>query len=112
MTMSMGKPRDLQKEQEWRRRLREWQRSGLGVSTFCRRYGLVEKHLYRWRRILAERDAEQAAFVPVHLLTENASPNGVLEVVLTGGRRLRVPKGFDAATLRQLLAVLEEQTSC
>jgi hypothetical protein len=33
-------------------------------------------------------------------------------VLLAGGRRLRVPKGFDAATLRQLLAVLEEQTPC
>ena len=110
--MSMGKPRDLHKEQEWRRRLREWQRSGLGVSAFCRRYSLAEKHLYRWRRILAERDAEQATFVPVRLLTENFSRDGVLEVLLAGGRRLRVPKGFDAATLRQLLAVLEEQTPC
>src|SRR5438128_75833 len=53
--MSMGKPRDLHKEQEWRRRLRDWQRSGLSVSAFCRRYGLAEKYLYRWRRILAER---------------------------------------------------------
>ena len=41
--MSMGKRRDLHKEQEWRRRLRDWQRSGLSVSAFCRRYGLAEK---------------------------------------------------------------------
>jgi transposase len=110
--MSMGKPRDRHKEQEWRRRLRDWQRSGLSVSAFCRRYGLAEKYLYRWRRILAERDAEQAAFVPVRLLTENACQDSALEVVLASGRRLRVAKGFDAATLRQLLAVLEEQTPC
>lgn len=110
--MSMGKPRDLQKEREWRRWLRDWQRSGLRAAVFCRRYGLAEKHLYRWRRILAERDAEQATFVPVRLLTENAAQDGALEVLLACGRRLRVRKGFDAATLRQLLAVLEEQTSC
>ena len=36
--MSMGKPRDRHKEQEWRRRLRDWQRSGLSVSAFCRRW--------------------------------------------------------------------------
>ena len=30
-----------------------------------------------------------------------------LEVVLTDGRTVRVAPGFDAATLRQLLAVLE-----
>src|SRR5258707_15140050 len=110
--MSSGNPRDRHKEQEWRRRLRDWQRSGLSVSAFCRRHGLAEKYLYRWRRILAERDAEQAAFVPVRLLTENGSPDGTLELVLASGRRLRVRRGFDAATLRQLLAVLEEQTPC
>jgi len=26
--MSTGKPRDLQKEQQWRRWVRDWQRSG------------------------------------------------------------------------------------
>jgi transposase len=110
--MSTGKPRDLHKEREWRRRLRDWQRSGLSVSAFCRRYGLAENRLYAWRRILAQRQAEQAAFVPVRLLTDNGSHDDKLEVLLAGGRRLRVPKGFDAATLRQLLAVLEEQTPC
>jgi transposase-like protein len=110
--MSTGKPRDLHKEQEWRRRLRDWQLSGLSVSAFCRRHGVARKRLYAWRRILARRDAEQAVFVPVRLLTENGHQDTTLEVLLAGGRRLRVPSGFDAATLRQLLAVLEEPTSC
>ena len=110
--MPMGKPRDLHREQEWRRRLRDWRRSGLSVSAFCRRYGVTQNRLYAWRRILAERDAEPAAFIPVHVLAENTSLDGTLEVLLAGGRRLRVPKGFDAATLRQLLAVLEEPWPC
>jgi hypothetical protein len=32
--------------------------------------------------------------------------------VLAGGRRLRVTPGFDPATVRQLLAVLEEAPPC
>ena len=32
-----------------------------------------------------------------------------LQVVLNSGRIVRVPAGFDAATLRQLLAILEER---
>jgi hypothetical protein len=40
-------------------------------------------------------------------LTASAS-HGTLEVVLGLGRVVRVPPGFDATTLRQLLAVLEE----
>jgi hypothetical protein len=110
--MSTGKPRDLQKEQEWRRRLREWQRSGLSAAAFCRRYGLAEKYLYRWRRVLAKRDAEQVDFVPVRLRTETSFQDGALELVLASGQRLRVARGFDAETLRQLLAVLEEQAPC
>jgi hypothetical protein len=109
ITMSTGKPRDLQKEEQWRRRLRDWQRSGLSVAAFCERHGLAEKRFYSWRRLLAQRDAEQSAFVPVRVLAENGDPDGTLEIVLDKGRRLRVPKGFDPATLRRLLAVLEEQ---
>jgi hypothetical protein len=32
-----------------------------------------------------------------------------LELVLAHDRRLRIPVGFDPATLRQLLAVLEQR---
>ena len=49
-------------------------------------------------------------FVPLGVtagpLTASAG-RGTLEVVLGLGRVVRVPPGFDAATLRQLLAVLE-----
>src|SRR5713226_3545115 len=103
--MSTGKPRDFGKEQEWRRRLRHWQRSGLSVAAFCQRYGVDEGRFYAWRRILARRDAEQATFIPVQVLADNGSAaDADLEVLLASGRRLRVPRGFDAATLRQLLA--------
>lgn len=110
--MSTGKPRDLGKEQTWRRRLRDWQRSGLSVSAFCRCHGLGAHSFYAWRRILAQRDGEQADFIPVRLLAESQSADGALEVLLASGRRLRVSPGFDAATLRQLLAVLEEDQPC
>jgi hypothetical protein len=49
----------------------------------------------------------------VRLAAEKApAVDGTLEVVLASGRRLRVPSGFDAATLRQVLTVLEEEPSC
>ena len=35
-----------------------------------------------------------------------------IDVVLSNGRRLRVPAGFDPAMLRQLLAVAEETPAC
>jgi hypothetical protein len=109
--MAQGKPRDAGKERQWRQIIREWRQSGLSVRVFCARRGLAQPSFYAWRRELVQRDAEQAAFVPVHVLG-GARPAATLEVVLEGGRTLRVASGFDPATLRQLLAVLEELPPC
>ena len=108
--MAYGKRHDRQKEQQWRRWLKEWQASGLSVRAFCERQRLSEPSFYAWRRKLATCDARRPVFVPVQISADEEGLTGdsSLEVVLAGGRRVRVPAGFDAATLRQLLAVLEE----
>jgi hypothetical protein len=100
--------RDLDLERQWRRRLKAWQRSGLSGRDFCRRYSLSEPSFYGWRREIARRDREHAAaheqpaFVPVAVVA--AEP---LEVVVRGGRVVRVGRGFDAAHLRAVVAALE-----
>lgn len=111
--MSTGRPRDPRKERQWRQWLRRWQRSGLNVAAFCRQQGLPTSRFRAWRRILARRDAAQNSWVPVQVLQEpESSPDSALEVILASGRRLRVPRGFDVASLRQVLAVLEEPRPC
>lgn len=109
--MNQGKPRDERKARQWRQWLDAWRRSGLSVRAFCARHGLSQPSFYAWRRELARRDAAQPAFVPVQIVAE-ASAAEPLAVVLPGGRTIRVGPGFDATTLRQLLAVLEEQPPC
>ena len=79
------------------------------MRAFCARHDLAPARFYHWRRVLERRAAEPpAAFVPVQVVAD-AVPAQVsgLEVVLADGRTVRVAPGFDAATLRQLLAVLE-----
>jgi transposase-like protein len=111
--MALGRLRDESKEQQWRRWIAQWQTSGLSVAVFCARHGLAAPSFYAWRRTLQRRDDPPAAFVPVRLLPDEApAPTRPLEVVLPDGRLVRVPAGFDAATLRQLLAVLREDASC
>lgn len=127
--------RDRGKEQFWRRILRQWRRSGLGVRPFCALHQLTEPLFYAWRRTIHQRDQEakrpanarsrqpsgkRAAtanhdvqealptFVPVTV----SLPSPALELVLGQGRVLRVPDGFEPATLRQLLAILEEAPPC
>lgn len=109
--MFQGKPRDQGKERQWRQWVAAWRRSGLSVAAFCARQGLAPPSFYAWRRELAQRDAARPAFVPVQVLTEVPATEA-LAVVLAGGRVIRVGPGFDATTLRQLLAVLEEQPPC
>ena len=106
--MAHGRARDEQKERQWRQWITEWRASGLSVRAFCGRRGLATPSFYHWRRVLERRAAEKVAFVPVQVVAEAVPALATtLEVVLTDGRMVRVAPGFDAATLRQLLAVLE-----
>jgi len=111
--MAHGRPRDSRKEQQWRRWIQQWQASGLSVAAFCARHALALPSFYAWRRRLQQREAATQTLVAVHVLAdEPALPGRNLEVVLVNGRRLGVPPGFDPASFRQLLAVLEEAPPC
>jgi hypothetical protein len=132
---AMARPIDRDKERFWRDVLARWTASGFSIAAFCEKAGLSEESFYRWRRVLRERtgrpgrprcarsapgaraqardtSARAAAarsapvFVPVTVDALPAAP--VLEVV-SGGRVVRVPVGFDAPTLAQVLRVLEDQ---
>jgi len=108
--MAHGKARDERKARQWQRWIDQWRTSGLSVRTFCARHGLTTANFYNWRRVLKRRAAEHAVFAPVQVVPDTVLTHiSALEVVLTDGRVVRVTPGFDAATLRQLLAVLEGQ---
>jgi hypothetical protein len=111
--MAPGRARDERKEQQWRRWIGQWRASGLSVRAFCDRRGLAIPSFYAWRRTLERRAAQVPAFVPVQVVADGLPAQaGGLEVVLRDGRAVRVAPGFDAATLRRLLAVLEGERSC
>src|ERR1700683_1668679 len=111
------------KERFWRRLLRLGRRSGLTIRDFCAAHEVSEPSFYAWRRTLSQReersagsarpvpgDAQPPVFVPLRVVPAPAAM--ALELVLGPGRVVRVPAGFDPATLRQLLAILEEGPSC
>jgi transposase-like protein len=126
-----GVRRDRSKERFWQRLLRLWRRSGRTVRDFCDEHGVSEPSFFAWRRMLAERDQQrgqrgrrdkpnarasadppaqaddQPVFVPLRVVSTAA-----FEVMLKGGRVVRVPAGFDAASLRQLLAIVDEERPC
>jgi len=115
------------RERHWRKILEQWKQSGLSMADFCRREGLKDHTLSWWKRTLEERDraqqresAKRAAraaaesarpsFVPVRVI--EAAPResiSAVEIVTSRGHVVRLQPGFDAATLRRVLAALEEQ---
>jgi hypothetical protein len=114
--MSKGRPREIQKERFWRDALKQWRASRLSVRAYCQQQNLSQATFYYWQRTLAARDRATAPFAAVSVLPE-AQPKvlasgAAFELVLNSHRVLRIEPGFDAATLRRLLAVLEEGPPC
>jgi hypothetical protein len=122
------RPRDLAKEQFWRRMIRRQQQTDLPISAFCQREGLKIANFHWWRRELTRRDQEKTAsssgplikapsqapvapvFLPVRVVaTDLPLPQAArpIKIALHSGPIVRVRSGFDARTLREILAVLE-----
>jgi hypothetical protein len=86
----------------------EYEASGLSRQDFCDQRGVPLKTLARY--VARLRQDKNGDGPPQWVAVEVASPGvngGELAVVLDGGRRIEVRRGFDADTLRRLLAVVE-----
>ena len=112
----------------WLGHVRAASEQGLTIAAYANAQGLSAAALYQAKSVLmkcgtwprtTQRSssnklrAKASAFVPVRIVADDAAVvGGGLEVALSNGRAIRVPPGFDAATLRQLLTVLEEGQPC
>jgi hypothetical protein len=99
------------RERFWREQLRRQQASSQGVREFCEGAGLSVPSFYWWRREVRIRDSRRGGgdrprFVPVRM-TPGPPEDASLEVVLGGGRSIRVGSGFDAQHLRAVVTALE-----
>ena len=83
------------------------------VSAVARKHNIATSLLFRWRRELgpARTAAEvKPAFVPVALPAPVGSAvgdGGVIEIELSGGRRMRVAGAVDVVALRRVIEVLD-----
>ena len=96
-----------------------WEQSGETLTAFARRHGVRPNRLARWRDQLRKaRGPARLRFHPVKV--RETQVDGIrptapvtvaggsgLELVLHGGRRILVGRGFDAAVLVELVRVLE-----
>ena len=109
----MGHKPDMEKARFWRKAVHDAARSGLSIREFCRQRKLHEGQFYWWQRHLAAAKPAPPPTKPggaasFALVGEAGAAEAGIELVLAGGRRLRIAKGVDEATLRSVLAALDE----
>ncbi len=111
----------------WLALLREWRSSGLGLGSFAASKSVHYRTMLRWKRKLAA-DIDQPVaqvscnpgsennFAPVKLISEESSApdektpgRTVIEIVLQGGRLIRVAPDCPTGFLSAVLAALEEK---
>jgi hypothetical protein len=119
---------------DWAALIDKWRASGLSLPAFCERRGLNTVTMQGWvykrthQRALeqARREASAVraededkpavatAFLPVQVAEAAATCEKVdrtgVTVVVGEGRRVVVGAGFDAETLRRVVAVLEDRS--
>ena len=103
---------------KWTELIERWGESGLTGAAFARREGLNAGTLSYWkwrlrregrRTALARRGSGRGpAFVEVVATIPTVADR--IEVVVDGKLVVRVPDGFDDATLRRVLAAVREQS--
>jgi hypothetical protein len=90
----------------------EYESSGLSRQEFCRERGVGLSTLDRYRTRRKRQPASGSnALLPVEVSVRTPTPavgtGSALAVVLRGGRRIEVGRGFDTRSLEQLVRVLE-----
>jgi hypothetical protein len=118
--MSGKKGTDVEKRRYWQQTIGEAARSGVSIREFCRQRRLRESQFYWWQRRLKERREQRtrrngqamagskaASFALVS--DDPAAGDAGIELLLGGGRRLRISKGVDQETLRTVLAAVERE---
>jgi hypothetical protein len=119
-----GNKQNGEKARFWQSTIREAARSGVSIREFCRRRKLKECQFYWWQRRLSMtrrtatngRKRRSGGPTSFALVSDEAGANDAgIELVLAGGRRLRIARGVDEATLRAVLGALGatvEPTGC
>ena len=100
-----------QKQAFWRRTLEAWKDIGLSGSEFQRQNNLTKNAFVYWKRRLMPRSEKPQTLVPVSIRKTSGLPAGANTSCIrlhVGLYTLEVSTGFDAQTLREVLAVVQD----
>ncbi len=110
-----GRRVDEGKREQWRKLIAEAVRSGTSIREFCRQQRVNEPQFYAWRARIngkvhgaARRRALSTEKSSTFALVSDApgSMDAGIELMLADGRRVRISRGVDEATLRTVLSAV------
>jgi len=106
--MEIGLTKREINRRRWLAHIDSWKRSRLTQTAFCQQHGLGLASFRRWRAIAMRKgkpaDSSVVTFLPVNVVEPGAAD---LTVVINDSLRIEIPVGFDLATLRQVVQVLQ-----
>jgi hypothetical protein len=88
----------------WRDTLADWKRSGLSVTSYCRRHQLSASTFHRWKTLLAASHTPTATFVPVTIVADTQ-----VELTLPNGIVAKLPLDCEPT---QLMTFVKAVASC
>ena len=106
MTENNTDEKTATKDDQWRERIAEQERSGLSAKRFCKERGLPEYSFYAWRKRLRKKEPVRFALVDRGAGRPEPATEASLELLLATGERLRIGAGVDLPTLRTVLEAL------
>jgi len=115
------------RDEHWADLIGEWKASGLSQAEFCRQRNISIRSLNNWlykspyrervAQVMAARaqgdiHPEMPRFVPMSVVATTPTSDAhtstsAIEIVLASGSRIAVMPGFDAETLRRVVAALK-----
>lgn len=90
---------------DWQEVLERQVSSGLPATVYCREHGISIWQFRYWKKRLSSSSSGSIGFSRVHVATPASSAHLWIEA---GSWRVSVGAGFDEATLRRVLSVLEK----
>jgi len=100
----MNKQEQQKNREEWRRRIEEWEASGLTQVEYCKQKELKISAFLYWRKKFSEKKPTRASFVEVPLPpTPRFSP---IRIEIGSRFCVEVDKGYDPAALEHIIGFL------
>jgi len=99
----MNKEEQQKNREKWRRRIDEWEASGLTQVEYCNRNDLKASAFLYWRKKFSEKKPTHPTFVEVPLSPTNRFHPIKIEI---GRYCVEVDKGYDPAALEHIIGFL------